>query len=829
MKNKFTLFSTFLLMGMSIPSFAAADEVPASEWKAGNYYQLKLRLECIALDGAKSDSLISKKLGTTAKKEAIDSTLWQITEKTVSGALVYEFKNKATGALLALPTDKKSMSLDPNGISSWTFNNGKIIGYYGNNKALTLSLLPEGLTVTDVMSDATKFTVEAPEKEYIMSAQELGAGLSTFYMEMGKDITGNPFDSKELVAKDLSGDDEDYVTLQYKGDETFPNGISKYLGLDTTRTKIDGAQNVFGINFKADSTYAKGKLHSFCNEDFQKFKFSIDLKNDSISLFVKGAPADESLATAIYQVVYASYENTKRLTVSQIVDGEIQGTAPFITTRRGEAAKLSNGSGVYILKNAGKGNGKYFYTASDLKADKPSIYLADGQWYVKEKDGKYSIVERKTGTAYAKTAELFPVNGMNDTYTVAGKADSITFEYQKGVDIKDKYLGARYMDDKETKDKAILLELDAIGGIVPITTVDSALVTRKDGEVKLAFKAIKDKEVMVGGAKSLGDTLYTVSYKLKALTSNKMVVNDIDHQGRLVLSNHKAQTDILSVVFVNTSEKDRYQLHTVEGKYITYNVDGNLIIGNQAANFIVESVDAPDYKTVESTHIRLESNGKYLAMNPLTKMAVLKSEGQVITKATYTNDHFALKIEKADTVIAGEPVYKISTKLFEEENNNERYYLSTINLTGKDGVKSPVYAFNINTKDTPAGLFAFKSCYDEEHKDLYMLEDVRTGKLISLQNEILTEGTEGLHFSIEKTAAPTAVETIIAEPAFKVSGGHNTIVIMNAKDKKVMITDILGKIVGNYLITSDRFTVQASRGINIVAVEGETAQKVIVK
>ncbi|UKI46464.1 MAG: hypothetical protein L6V92_02105 [Phocaeicola vulgatus] len=163
------------------------------------------------------------------------------------------------------------------------------------------------------------------------------------------------------MAKDLSGDDKGYVTLQYKGDETFPNGISKYLGLDTTRTKIDGAQNVFGINFKADSTYAKGKLHSFGNEDFQKFKFSIDLKNDSISLFVKGAPADESLATAIYQVVYASYENTKRLTVSQIVDGEIQGTAPFITTRRGEAAKLSNGSGVYFLKNAGKGNGKYLH------------------------------------------------------------------------------------------------------------------------------------------------------------------------------------------------------------------------------------------------------------------------------------------------------------------------------------------------------------------------------------------------------------------------------------------------------------------------------------
>ena len=125
--------------------------------------------------------------------------------------MVYEFKNKATGALLALPTDKKSMSLDPSGISSWTFNNGKIIGYYGNNKALALHLPTEGLTVTEVMSKATEFKVIAPEKEYIMSAQELGAGLSTFYMEMGKDITGNPFDSKELVAKDLSGDDKGYV------------------------------------------------------------------------------------------------------------------------------------------------------------------------------------------------------------------------------------------------------------------------------------------------------------------------------------------------------------------------------------------------------------------------------------------------------------------------------------------------------------------------------------------------------------------------------------------------------------------------------------------
>jgi len=110
-----------------------------------------------------------------------------------------------------------------------------------------------------------------------------------------------------------------------------------------------------------------------------------------------------------------------------------------------------------------------------------------------------------------------------------------------------------------------------------------------------------------------------------------------------------------------------------------------------------------------------------------------------------------------------------------------------------------------------------------------LLEDVKTGKFISLQNEILTESADGLHFSIEKAEAPTANQTIVTEPTFQVSGGHNSVVIMNAKDRNVVITDILGKIVGNYLVTSDRFTVPASRGINIVAVEGETAQKVIVK
>ena len=833
MKNNFTLFST-LLLGLALPTFASSEEVPASEWKAGNYYQLKYGNECIAIDEAKTDSLIAKEIkDKEATKSTIDFSLWQITEKTVSGALVYEFKNKATGALLSLPTSSKSMTLDPKGITSWTFNDGKIIGYFDTNKALALTLPTEGegLAVTDKINKATTFKVEAPTKDYTLSAQELGAGLSTFYMEIIGEIAGNPFSSKELVAKDLSGEDEGYVTLQYKGDETFPNGESKYIGVDTVRTQIDGAQDVFGYNFKADSTYTKGKLHSFGNSDFQKFKFLIDLKNDSIALFVKCAPDASSQATEhpIYQVVYASYENTKRLTVSKVINNKTQGTVPYIVTKRGEPTKLPNGSGVYFLKKAGKGASQYYYSSSSLQTNKPSIYLPEGQWYVKEKDGKYSIAERKEGDSYATNAEIFPVKGMDNTYTVAGKADSITFEYQKEIDIKDSYLGARYMDDSETRNKAISLMVNAIGGVVPVTTADSVLVAQKENESKIEFKAIRDEKRIAGGALALGDTLFAVSYKLKALTTNEMVVNDINNPGRLVLSSQNAQTDTVSIVFANTQTKGVYQLRTLGKKFITYDVDGNLIEGTQAANFTIETYDAPEYKTIESTHVRLESNGKYLTMNPFSKLAVLKSEGQDMTKSAYTNDNFSLKVEAADTLIAGKPVYKISTRLFDDGNDGKRYYLTTVDLASTDKAKSPAYAFDWDTKATPAGLFAFKYCYDDEYKGLYLLEDVKTGKFISLQNEILTESADGLHFSIEKAEAPTANQTIVTEPTFQVSGGHNSVVIMNAKDRNVVITDILGKIVGNYLVTSDRFTVPASRGINIVAVEGETAQKVIVK
>lgn len=98
MKKRFTLLSTALLLGASFSAVAAVDK---AEWKEGNYYQLQSGEYYLVVDGAVSDSVIVKKKVEEATKASLDSTLWQITKRTTSGGVVYQFRNKATNAYLA--------------------------------------------------------------------------------------------------------------------------------------------------------------------------------------------------------------------------------------------------------------------------------------------------------------------------------------------------------------------------------------------------------------------------------------------------------------------------------------------------------------------------------------------------------------------------------------------------------------------------------------------------------------------------------------------------------------------------------------------------------
>lgn len=837
MKKRFTLLSTALLLGASFSAVAAVDK---AEWKEGNYFYLTSNGSYLALDAERTDSvLVRNNEGRT--KEEIDLALWQIKKvETTAAGDVYQFTNKATKAVLAFSTKANATTvLDPSGVSQWTFTDGKIVGYYGDSKTLALSVSDAKLALTSTTNNS--FTVELPISDYRLKANELGDGISTFILNMGGNYSGDIFKDKELVATDLTGENEAYMSLQVKGDEYFDDGKAKYLGVDTLYTEISGAKNAFGFKFVADSTYRGpkgGGTHTWGNEAFQKFRFTIDLKNDSVAMFVKQAPSltsDDKYSEKDVQVVYATLGDNKVLTVSET--NPLQGTAPFITTRRGTPVTLANGSGVYFLKTVGKtaNAGKYLYGDENVTykyvAETPSVYNPDGQWYVKEENGKYSIVDRLKGKTYAANSEIFAVKGVSGAYTVAGRTDTLTFEYQPKVDLKDKYLGSLYFSEAELKEKVIQLNLQAVDGIVvPISVSDSVLFADTEEDAKIFRLEVNDKRV-VGGATILGDTLYAVSYLLKDQFGDRYLVEDKENKS-LVVS--EFQQSVLDVVFESTKYGDTYEMK-VKDEYVTYNTKSNFLLlgpSEEAFKFKVNIINAPQYETVESSHLRFGSNGKYLTMNPLTLWAEMKNEGQEITKAGYTADNFSFKIEKADTVIPGKPVYLISTCMIgaDDKTSDVRYYLSAIDTAQYEGKNRLGFIPSNDTIRTSKNSPAYFSLKKNEDGSLW-LENVNV-KGVSFVTQIantLVMSNTGMNFTTEKASAPTANEEIEKPVSVIVAGGHNSVTVMNAKDKKIVLTDILGKIVGNYLVTSDRFTVPASRGLLIVAIEGEVAQKVIVK
>lgn len=834
MKKRFTLLSTALLMGTSLSVFAQeqASSVDKAEWKEGNYFYLKSDNSYLALSAERTDSvLIRSNEGQT--KDEIDLALWQIKKvETTAGGDVYQFTNKATKAVLSFSTKANATTvLDPSGVSQWTFTGGKIVGYYGDSKTLALSISDSKLALVEATE--SEFSVVYPNKAYNLKINELGDGISTFYMDLGGEYEGDIFSGKELIAKEA---EDGFWKLQYKDDQEFSDGKAKYLGVDSVKTTITGATGSYGLQFKADSMYTKGALHSYSNDDAQKFKFVIDLSNDSIAVFVKKVNTAENI-----QVVYATLGDNKVLTVSETTSKDdmmfpTQGTAPFITTRRGTPVTLANGSGVYFLKTVGKtaNAGKYLYGDENdtykYVAETPSVYNPDGQWYVKEENGKYSIVDRLKGKTYATNSEIFAVKGASGAYTVAGRTDTLSFEYQPKVDLKDKYLGILRLTEAELKEKTIQLNVNAVGGTVPISVSDSLLLADMEKEAT-SFRLFAGTEEKTAGAQSLGDTLYTVSYRLADQFGDRVLVKD-SKTGSLIMSSY--QKDPLGIVFRQSNDGTVYEM-TVGKEYVTYSTQSNLLLSeekSEAVEFDVDIIDAPQYETVESSHLRFECNGKYLTMNPLTLWAELKNEGQEITKADYTADNFSFKIEKADTVIPGKPVYLISTCMIgaDDETSDVRYYLSAIDTVQHEGKNRLGFIPSNDTIRTSKNSPAYFSLKKNEDGSLWLENiNVKGGAFVSQIANTLVMSNTGMNFSAEKASAPTANEEIEAPTSVVVAGGHNSVTVMNAKDKKIVLTDILGKIVGNYLVTSDRFTVPASRGLLIVAIEGEVAQKVIVK
>ena len=824
MNKKFTLLAAALMTVGTFTAASAASDVPSKEWTVGNYYYLKTTDDSyLALDGTKADSVIVKKfVSSDVTKAAIDSALWQISDKqTTLGVTTYKLTNKVTQQVLSFAAKANANTNLALGVDRWVLseNGSTIKGFYDGDKTLELVVTEGKLSLTT--GGGTTFNVKAPESAFPLNAQQLGNGFSVFQLKFGDIYDGNIFAGKELLAKDITGK-AGYVTLQAKGDESYANGVAKYFGVDTLKSTISGARDVFGYKFALDSTRTNVKPNEAC----QQFKFTIDLKNDSLAMFVAGTPFDNDTV----RVVYASVEATKVLTVSKVEDGGAveQGSVPYITLSKGTPTTIPTGTGVYFLKRANKdaNEGRYYVTSNTYMDDKPSVNLAKGQWYIKETDGKYSIVDRSENTTFASlNSEAFAVQGMANTYTFGSSTDSVTIEFQP-VNLNDHYLGSLYFTENELNDNGYVLNLisgtTGVSNIYAYTT--DSILKGKVGDAKDAaiFKLIPSDTVSAGGAVTLGDELFVISYKLKGLFNSDTITAQSDS-----LKFSKSES-ALSFKFISDATAEKYAMLSSTNQYVGMNVNTSCVqLSEKAAYVNLEAVDAPEYASFASAHKRLAYNNNALAMNPLNFFAEMKDEGNPITKTNYGADNFSLWVEQ-DTVIAGKQLYFISSGVANggKAEANIRYYLAAKDTT-RAGIDADTYAMFIShdsiktMKNNPA-LFAFKTAeeggyYLENQKELN-----ENGKpYVGVVNGFaVMQATPSAAFEVQTASAPTANEEMNVSE-IKVISNDGQVIVTNASGKMITLSNILGQIIGVRRANSEYFSMPATSGIVLVTVEGD--------
>ena len=296
--------------------------------------------------------------------------------------------------------------------------------------------------------------------------------------------------------------------------------------------------------------------------------------------------------------------------------------------------------------------------------------------------------------------------------------------------------------------------------------------------------------------------------------------------------------------------------------------------------------DAPTYATLNIGHVQItsytEDDNKMIASQK-DGFAVLKAEGQSILKSdVYTHDSLTLWLDTARlTFEETMPLYYLSTNAFAEEGVKTRNYLmNTLDsaevkgyayeAAGAEAVRAAFIAGSvcgidsiaikgdtINAMNLNPAAVAFEvaaeysdeaykilsvqeylnPAYDEEaaeeQGEEYDVEKYlpRNAYLAHLNNVVYwtTDPEQAEVFKVMTTSTPTSNDKIAAESAISVIANDGTVTIQGAAGKSVVISNILGKVVAETVLSSDNATIAVPAGIVAVAVEGEAAVKVVVK
>ena len=619
---------------------------------------------------------------------------------------------------------------------------------------------------------------------------------------------------------------------------------------------------------------------------------SIVMTTDSIVRFNTAGEfevADHGAGSGVtYLVGYKSFDGSAKLVVDSI-----QINAPLITISKGTPVKLAGGTGVYSLQFKGTGgnatnNDKYLTGTSATYAEAASVYVPSTQFYVKEnEDGTYSAQARdivsatvsssgvttgSNGESLAVVAPaqpftnqpLYAVDAAKSIYTTVG-GDTLVFT-KLDVDMANKHIGYKYYTKEEMGYGAVKFNLasKAADDIYLTLVQDSVIAGAKGADKAVELRLMEGADLAtVGdtiyyGAQTLGDTLVRVAYAMEKAYNAE---GRFAYEGAVVKltssTNGAVNENQKRFFFAENPVGGSYKVVAANentAKMVTMNIS-NLTVtyDNPTASvetyFNIEGAEAPVYAKVDAGHYNVVNGSEMLTASAgIAKMLRVGDE----LKAAADDSDFSLYVDSAyvnrgdDNTEYGYYIYKgaevkndtivgnvLAAKGDFVANNatgdsaifrGVTVVADTIAYTGdlKDG-KQNKYKVR-DAKNT--SLVGFK-VVDGEGYEIVVLN---TNKSLAVVNGtvIFSNTVAPQVFTLDAAEAPTANEGVEVSEV-KVIATEGGVQIVGATGKKVVVSNILGQVVANTVITSDNATIAAPQGVVVVAVEGEEAVKAIVK
>lgn len=846
-----------------VAAFAALTVVSSAQVK---YVQLTTGTPAEALtwttEAAKDSVSFKTYAGTKAEK---DSALWEVkfAEKLLSGDSAFTFVNKATGKNLSFAKKSKTTKIAV-GVDKFVFSKAGSSAIYaadGDKSVLAIGTT-NGTLVTGAtapVSGAAGFTI-ATAGSNILDVAELGNGISSVKLDFaGKD--GGLFTATELVITDAASAT---IKFQVKGSENSAKGskAAQYITVDT----MSYSGNVYASKFQLDTLVASGvsAYKGNGNAALQEFTVSQDLSTDVITLSTStkiifgtnGKYTGITATGAPFKVGYKDLAGTKVLTVDNVAI-----TPATVSVSMGTVAKLPNGTGVYAIKmkNASKTslNGKYLVGDGLTGAAAATVYTPSTQFYIKENaNGTYSAQARElsTGTFFADQ-ELFAVAGVTNGYKVRTMNADTLIITPLAVNLADKHVGYKYFDKEELANTIVSLNLSSIGvDDIYLTLKNDSILTGSKTTVKEALKVRFGAKVdalndtIQYGAQALGDTLVRVAYSWEQPFST----NYVTIAGKTVkLTSTAPRAE--RFYFIEKAE-GAYQVSTTSSTFAailmnptTLTVSYDFVNDENRTLFSIATDPAPLYLKPAAGHYQIKNGYEMLTANKKGAAAFLREDD-------------ILKASVADTVAGDDFKLWIDTAYVNADKTEYAYYIfkgasyagdtivgNVLTAKGKF-VNAPVSGDSaifapakmiadsiwydsakttkvLNTKSTSLMLFEVL-----ESGDLaIVLQKAKDTKLASVNGTVVfTNMAEALPVTFAESVS-TGNEEAPSVSTISVIASEGQITISGAEGKKVAISNILGQVIANTVITSNNAVISVPAGIVVVAVEGETAVKAIVK